>query len=167
MARVTVEDCVMLVPNRFELVMIAAQRAREISGGAPITLERDRDKNPVVALREIAESNVSLEELRDSMVSSLQRHVEQDEPEEDDLEMLMRRQLEQVAASSEAEELGIPVAATDIDIEDEALDQSEAEADAVAEPEALEPSAEVTEEPALDEAGRESDTDAAGQTEET
>ncbi len=84
MARVTVEDCVLQVPNRFELVMLAAQRAREVAGGAPITLERDNDKNPVVALREIAETTVSLDELRNSMISGLQRHVEQDEPEEED-----------------------------------------------------------------------------------
>ena len=167
MARVTVEDCILLVPNRFELVMIAAQRAREISGGAPITVERDRDKNPVVALREIAESTVSLEELRNSMVSGLQQHVEQDEPEEDDLEMLMRRQLEQAAASSEAEESGI-LTANDMADEDGMDDLDEAGTEELAEPGALEPTAEeATEEPALDEAGRDSDADAAGRTEAT
>jgi DNA-directed RNA polymerase subunit omega len=83
MARVTVEDCVLKVPNRFELVMLAAQRARDISAGAQITVERDRDKNPVVALREIADETIDLEMLRDGLVKSLQKHVEVDEPEED------------------------------------------------------------------------------------
>ncbi|MGF7148394.1 DNA-directed RNA polymerase subunit omega [Sphingomonas zeicaulis] len=73
MARVTVEDCVDKVPNRFDLVLFAAQRARQISGGADLTLDRDRDKNPVVALREIAEETVRPAELSDSVISSLQR----------------------------------------------------------------------------------------------
>ena len=83
MARVTVEDCVQRVPNRFELVMVAAQRSREISAGAEPKLERDNDKNPVVALREIAEERVLPKELHASLIQSLQRHVEVDEPEED------------------------------------------------------------------------------------
>lgn len=83
MARVTVEDCVLRVPNRFELVMLAAQRAREISAGAPLTVERDDDKNPVVALREIADETVSLEDLDASLIQSMQKHVEFDEPEEE------------------------------------------------------------------------------------
>ncbi len=103
MARVTVEDCVVQIPNRFELVMIASQRAREISGGAPITVDRDKDKNPVIALREIADTTVDLDELRNSMISGLQRHVEQDEPEEDDLELLMRRELAGLSSSPDAE----------------------------------------------------------------
>ena len=103
MARVTVEDCVVQVSNRFELVMIAAQRAREISGGAPITVDRDKDKNPVIALREIADTTVDLDELRNSMISGMQRHVEQDEPEEDDLELLMRRELAGLSSSPDAE----------------------------------------------------------------
>jgi DNA-directed RNA polymerase subunit omega len=82
MARVTVEDCVLKVPNRFELVLLAAQRAREITSGAPLTLDRDDDKNPVVALREIADETVGLEHLRGSVVRSMQKHVEIDEPEE-------------------------------------------------------------------------------------
>lgn len=73
MARVTVEDCVEKVPNRFDLVLLAAQRARQISGGAELTLDRDRDKNPVVALREIAEETVDGEELRTSIVGGLQK----------------------------------------------------------------------------------------------
>jgi DNA-directed RNA polymerase subunit omega len=81
MARVTVEDCVDKVSNRFELVLLAAHRARSISSGAPITLERDNDKNPVVALREIAEKNVSPEDLKEDLIHSLQAHVDVDEPE--------------------------------------------------------------------------------------
>lgn len=73
MARVTVEDCVDKVSNRFDLVLLAAQRARQISSGADLTLERDRDKNPVIALREIAEETVQPESLKEAVVSSLQR----------------------------------------------------------------------------------------------
>ena len=82
MARVTVEDCVLQVPNRFELVLLAAQRAREITSGAPLSLDRDDDKNPVVALREIADETVPLDHLKDSLVRGMQKHVEMDEPEE-------------------------------------------------------------------------------------
>jgi DNA-directed RNA polymerase subunit omega len=82
MARVTVEDCVVKVPNRFELVLLAAQRAREISSGAPLSIDRDDDKNPVVALREIAEETVALDHLKSSVVRGMQKHVEIDEPEE-------------------------------------------------------------------------------------
>ncbi len=83
MARVTVEDCVLRVPNRFELVMVAAQRARDISAGGPLTVDRDNDKNPVVALREIADETVPLDGLRAALVQGLQKHVEVDEPEEE------------------------------------------------------------------------------------
>src|SRR3990172_1576891 len=86
MARVTVEDCVLRIPNRFDLVMVAAQRARNISAGAPLTVERDDDKNPVVALREIADETVDTDALQASLVQSLQRHVEIDEPEEEQSE---------------------------------------------------------------------------------
>jgi DNA-directed RNA polymerase subunit omega len=82
MARVTVEDCVVKVPNRFELVLLAAQRAREITSGAPLSLDRDDDKNPVVALREIAEDTVALDHLQESLVRGMQKHIEMDEPEE-------------------------------------------------------------------------------------
>lgn len=89
MARVTVEDCVLKVPNRFDLVMVAAQRSRDISAGAPLTVERDNDKNPVVALREIAEETVNIEELGDALIQGMQKHLEIDEPEEEpqDFEM--------------------------------------------------------------------------------
>jgi DNA-directed RNA polymerase subunit omega len=82
MARVTVEDCVLKVPNRFELVLVAAQRAREITAGAPLSLDRDDDKNPVVALREIADETVPIDRLQDSLIRGMQKHVEIDEPEE-------------------------------------------------------------------------------------
>lgn len=81
MARVTVEDCVDKVENRFELVLLAAHRARTISAGAPITIERDNDKNPVVALREIADETVSTGDLREDFIHSMQKYVEVDEPE--------------------------------------------------------------------------------------
>ncbi len=85
MARVTVEDCVDKIPNRFDLVLLAAQRAREISGGAELTIERDRDKNPVVALREIAEETVRPTELKESAVVNLQKILPDDEDETDEM----------------------------------------------------------------------------------
>jgi DNA-directed RNA polymerase subunit omega len=99
MARVTVEDCVVKIPNRFDLVMVAAQRARDIAAGAPLTVDRDNDKNPVVALREIADESVNIENLEDSLIKGLQKHVESDEPEEDEMDLLAIQQ-----------ELGISVA---------------------------------------------------------
>ena len=80
MARVTVEDCVDKIPNRFDLVLLSAQRARQISGGAELTIDRDRDKNPVVALREVAETTVKPRELEESLIGSLQRvQVDEDD----------------------------------------------------------------------------------------
>lgn len=81
MARVTVEDCIDKVDNRFELVLLAGHRARQISQGAQITLPRDNDKNPVVALREIAEEMLSPDDLKEDLIHSMQKHVEIDEPE--------------------------------------------------------------------------------------
>ena len=89
MARVTVEDCVDKVPNRFELVLLAAHRAREISAGASITVDRDNDKNPVVSLREIAEETQSADELRERLIEANQNQIEVDEPEEDSMALLM------------------------------------------------------------------------------
>lgn len=89
MARVTVEDCVDKVPNRFDLVMFAAHRARMISSGTPITVERDNDKNPVVALREIAEETVEPDVLREQAIEASQRQIEVDEPEEDNMALLL------------------------------------------------------------------------------
>ncbi len=104
MARVTVEDCVERIPNRFDLVMTAAQRSREISSGAQITLERDNDKNPVVALREIADETVEIEQLQESLIRGLQKVADMDEPEEDD-------QVELAAGQSTAEDGGEATAA--------------------------------------------------------
>ena len=92
MARVTVEDCVTKVPNRFELVMIASQRARDVSAGSSITIERDNDKNPVVALREIADGTIDLAELKESVIKGLQNYVEMDEPEDDEMDLLAIQQ---------------------------------------------------------------------------
>ena len=101
MARVTVEDCVMRIPNRFDRVLVASQRSRDVSAGEEITLERDNDKNPVVALREIAELTIDIEEMQESLVRGLQRHVEIDEP--DDIEVLLG---EGLSMADEAASLG-------------------------------------------------------------
>jgi DNA-directed RNA polymerase subunit omega len=88
MARVTVEDCIDKVNNRFDLVLLASHRARMISSGAQITLDRDNDKNPVVALREIAETTISPEDLKEDLVHSLQKYVEVDEPEPESMPLI-------------------------------------------------------------------------------
>src|SRR5262245_24472047 len=88
MARVTVEDCVLKIPNRFDLVLMAAQRARDISSGASLTLDRDDDKNPVVALREIADETVSLDGLQESLVKGHQKLAEIDEADEEIIELM-------------------------------------------------------------------------------
>lgn len=88
MARVTVEDCIEKIPNRYELLMVAAQRAKDIAAGSMLTLPRDNDKNTVVALREIAEGTVSIEELQKSLVMGLQQYVEVEEPEEEEMEIM-------------------------------------------------------------------------------
>ena len=82
MARVTVEDCVDKIPNRFDLVLLSAHRARQLSGGAETLVDRDRDKNPVVALREIAVKALKPDEVKEDYIRSLQKHAEVDEPEE-------------------------------------------------------------------------------------
>ena len=87
MARVTVEDCILKIPNRFELVMLAARRARDMSSGAPLTVDRDNDKNPVIALREIADGTISLEDIWENMIQNLQHHMETEEPEEEVAEL--------------------------------------------------------------------------------
>ncbi|MDF1631877.1 DNA-directed RNA polymerase subunit omega [Mycoplana sp. MJR14] len=103
MARVTVEDCIDKVDNRFELVLLASHRARLISQGASITVDRDNDKNPVVALREIADETLSPGDLKEDLIHSLQKHVEVDEPEPD------------AASIAAAEETGFVVAEEDED----------------------------------------------------
>ena len=90
MARVTVEDCIDKVENRFELVLLAGHRARQISQGAPITVDRDNDKNPVVALREIADETLSPDDLKEDLIHSLQKHVEVDEPEAEAPDLIVK-----------------------------------------------------------------------------
>ncbi|MSO92946.1 MAG: DNA-directed RNA polymerase subunit omega [Rhodospirillales bacterium] len=87
MARVTVEDCVLKIPNRFELVMLAAQRARQIAAGAPLTVDRDNDKNPVISLREIAAESISIKEIESNLVKGMQKIVEMDEPVEEEMDL--------------------------------------------------------------------------------
>ena len=92
MARVTVEDCVLKVPNRFDLVLLAAHRARAIAQGASLTVDRDNDKNPVVALREIADETVGTDALRVGLIAGLQSRRDDDAPEEDNMSLLMQGQ---------------------------------------------------------------------------
>lgn len=87
MARVTVEDCVLKIPNRFELVMLAAQRARQIAAGAPLTIDKDNDKNPVISLREIAAESISIKEIENNLVKGMQKVVEMDEPVEEEMDL--------------------------------------------------------------------------------
>lgn len=110
MARVTVEDCIDKIPNRYELLMVAAQRAKDLSSGAPMTVAKDNDKNPVIALREIAESTVNIEELQKSLVMGLQKFVEVEEPEEEELEIL--------AAEKELSELDDQFSGVSLDTDD-------------------------------------------------
>ena len=110
MARVTVEDCIDKIPNRYELLMVAAQRAKDLSTGAPMTVAKDNDKNPVIALREIADGTVNIEELQRSLVMGLQKYVEVEEPEEEELEIL--------AAEKELAELDDQFSGVSLDAED-------------------------------------------------
>jgi DNA-directed RNA polymerase subunit omega len=104
MARVTVEDCVDKVPNRFELVMLAAHRAREIASGNPVTVARDNDKNPVVALREIADETQQADDLRERMIAAHQTQIEVDEPEEDAMALLMGAEMDRPVQNDMDEE---------------------------------------------------------------
>ena len=105
MARVTVEDCIDKLPNRFELVLLSAHRARMVSQGAPITVERDNDKNPVVALREIAEETIVPADLREEYIHAMQKHVEVDEPEATEVPLIQQSgDMAVVAAEQTAEE---------------------------------------------------------------
>ncbi len=103
MARVTVEDCVQRIPNRFELVLLAARRARAIAAGSMLTIDRDNDKNPVVSLREIGENTIDLGELKNNLIGGLQRRVEVDEPEEDNMAALMSSSTEWAGVVQEEE----------------------------------------------------------------
>jgi DNA-directed RNA polymerase subunit omega len=104
MARVTVEDCVDKVPNRFELVMLAAHRAREITAGSPLTVSRDNDKNPVVSLREIAEETQLADDLRERMIEANQTQIEVDEPEDDSMALLMGAEVDKPVHDDMSEE---------------------------------------------------------------
>jgi DNA-directed RNA polymerase subunit omega len=125
MARVTVEDCVLKVPNRFELVLLASQRAREIGAGAELLVERDNDKNPVIALREIADTDMSLEALGESLVKNHQKVIEVEEDEEDIIDVMEGESEWAHVASTERdvadagmqEDDGIPPAAEDAERE--------------------------------------------------
>jgi len=101
MARVTVEDCVDKVENRFELVLLASHRARMMSSGAPLTVDRDNDKNPVVALREIADQTIAPEDLKEDLIHSLQKYVEVDEPEAEPVPLIASGESEVAAAAPE------------------------------------------------------------------
>lgn len=105
MARVTVEDCVQRIPNRFDLVMIAAQRGRSIGAGAPLTVDRDNDKNAVVALREIAEGTVDLKELENNLIQGLQKVVEVEELPEEEMDLLaIQRELSPEQSEAQMDE---------------------------------------------------------------
>jgi DNA-directed RNA polymerase subunit omega len=104
MARVTVEDCVLQVPNRFELVMLSAHRARSLASGAELKVERDRDKNPVVALREVADQKLDLGGLEESLVKSLQKRIEPDQPEEEVVELMAGEQQSWITSADEADD---------------------------------------------------------------
>ncbi len=109
MARVTVEDCILKIPNRFRLVMLAAQRARDLSVGSPLTIERDNDKDPVVALREIAEGSVSAEDLEVGLIEGLQKHLDVDEPDEESAELLAVEEELAAIAGTDVIADGVPV----------------------------------------------------------
>lgn len=119
MARVTVEDCVELVPNRFKLVKLASHRARALSSGAELHVERDRDKNPVVALREIAEEKLDLGSLEESLVKSLQKRIEPDRPEDEVTDLMKSEEQGWVHASDEAQDSADEPLVTDLDLDRE------------------------------------------------
>jgi DNA-directed RNA polymerase subunit omega len=128
MARVTVEDCVQRVPNRFDLVLLAGQRARDISAGAPLTVDRDNDKNPVVSLREIADLTVSLEALESALIQGLQKHVEIDEPEDDEFDSMageIAAEMGEAMQAGEIDEDVLTVIDGSEEMEDDAEDGAE------------------------------------------
>lgn len=104
MARVTVEDCVDKVPNRFDLVMLAAHRAREIASGSQITVDEDNDKNPVIALREIASETQAVDDLRERMIETTQTQIEVDEPEEDAMALILGAEIDRPKPADEESE---------------------------------------------------------------
>jgi DNA-directed RNA polymerase subunit omega len=121
MARVTVEDCVIKIPNRFRLVMLAAQRARDLSVGTPLTVDRDNDKNPVVALREIAEETITPESLESALIRSLQQNPESDETEEDTTGLLAVE--EELAATAGADLVAEEIGDSMVQLEESATEK--------------------------------------------
>ena len=117
MARVTVEDCVELVPNRFRLVKLASHRARALSSGAELHVERDRDKNPVVALREIAEEKLDLDSLEESLVKSFQKRIEPDRPEEEVVDLMRSEEQGWIHSIDEEPESVDELLSTDVDLD--------------------------------------------------
>ncbi|HEX2751997.1 MAG TPA: DNA-directed RNA polymerase subunit omega [Alphaproteobacteria bacterium] len=128
MARVTVEDCILKVPNRFELVLVASQRAREIGSGAPLIVDRDNDKNPVVSLREIADTDLSLDGLREALVKNHQKVIELEEEDEDIIDVMEGEsewaQVSNQVADSELDAAGL---SEDDGADDDSADDAEEE----------------------------------------
>ncbi len=118
MARVTVEDCIIQVPNRFDLILMAATRARQISGGEQPTIPEDNDKNPVIALREIADETVAADLLQEDLISAQQRLAEVDEPEEEDVSALLTQQFSPEVLG-DGTPMPLPVAPPDPVVEDD------------------------------------------------
>ena len=122
MARVTVEDCVLKVPNRFELVLLSSQRAREIGAGSPLTVDRDNDKNLVVSLREIADTDISLDGLREALIKNHQKVIEVEEDEEDIVDM-MEGESEWAAVANQAAETELETGGLSESAEETAADE--------------------------------------------
>jgi DNA-directed RNA polymerase subunit omega len=129
MARVTVEDCILKVPNRFELILAASQRAREIGSGAQIMVERDNDKNPVVSLREIADTDISIEALTESLIKNHQKVIEVEEDEEEVIDV-MEGENEWAAVANEAAEADLASG----DLQEEGFGEEESAAEEGAAP---------------------------------
>ena len=125
MARVTVEDCVLKIPNRFELVLLSSQRAREIGAGAAMKVDRDNDKNPVVSLREIADTDISLDGLRETLIKNHQKVIEVEEDDEEIID-IMEGENEWAAAASEAAEGELATSGMQEDAGEEAPVQEDA-----------------------------------------
>ncbi len=132
MARVTVEDCILKVPNRFELVLVSSQRAREINAGAALLVDRDNDKNPVISLREIADTDMSLDALRESLIKNHQKVIEVEEEGEDIIDV-MEGEAEWAAVANQAVEGEAETAGMHEDTGEDATEEAAAETDADAE----------------------------------
>ncbi len=129
MARVTVEDCILKVPNRFELVLVSSQRAREINAGAALLVDRDNDKNPVISLREIADTDMSLDALRESLIKNHQKVIEVEEEDEDIIDV-MEGEAEWAQVANQAAEGEVETAGLHEDTGEEPKEEEAAEADA-------------------------------------